>query len=658
MKNTINIDSNGIKKTLKSCNEYQAIAEYIWNGYDAGAKNIFVSLISNDLGRITDIEIKDDGIGIDYNDLEEKFKTFYSSQKIVRQNIEATHGRNGVGRFTFFKFSSKATWETIYFEKNQNINKKYKIEMDEKTLHEYITTEPELSNENIGTVVKFKIKDDVKIYEEHLRRELLKEFSLHLELKLKDNVELIVNEEKINQEINIFKRKEINLTIDKKKFNVNFAIWKDKISESSKYYYIGTKGTEILNEHTRYNRKSDNFYHSIFIKSDFFDDFKLENEKYIENSPTLYITNSNKDEAFKKMRLEIEIELNKIRKEFLKHQAKPILERYKKNGVFPKYGNNIWDIKREEELFTFVEDLYIIEPKIFSSLNLVQQKTFIKLLGVVMDSDGRDSLFTILDSVVELKDEDKKELAETLKRTSLQNVLNTIKIVEDRYKAIEYLKNLVFNKKLNVYEVEHIQKFVENHFWIFGDEFCLITAAEPKFKQAAEKYWFEIKEEEKNITIDHVDSKKEMDIFLCCRDVKNDKIRNIVVELKRPSIKLGKNEYRQIEDYKSVISTTPEFNASNEEWIFILVGREFKSDNFIDAKYKSASNHGEKFLTEKSDNCKIYVKKWSEVIAEFEMKHNFLNEKLKIQREELIKNLNDPDKILEECTKDNTAKVV
>ncbi len=89
------------------------------------------------------------------------------------------------------------------------------------------------------------------------------------------------------------------------------------------------------------------------------------------------------------------------------------------------------------------------------------------------------------------------------------------------------------------------------------------------------------------------------------------------------------------------ILNTPQFNAdTNAKWTFILVGNEYVKHNYeskpyIKSKIEQAQNLGEKSLVIKDENYKIYVKKWSEIINDFKIKHNFLIQKLKLEREKI-----------------------
>jgi hypothetical protein len=52
-------------------------------------------------------------------------------------------------------------------------------------------------------------------------------------------------------------------------------------------------------------------------------------------------------------------------------------------------------------------------------------------------------------------------------------------------------------------------------------------------------------------------------------------------------------------------------------------------------------NHGIQHLILSKDNgrVKVYAKTWSEIFADFEIKHKFLDDKLKLEREQLTNEL-------------------
>ena len=111
-----------------------------------------------------------------------------------------------------------------------------------------------------------------------------------------------------------------------------------------------------------------------------------------------------------------------------------------------------------------------------------------------------------------------------------------------------------------------------------------------------------------------------------------------MVELKRPSVTLGSKELTQVKTYFKTIQSEDRFNADNIEWEFYLVGNNINAD--IENEYENASSYGEKYLVFKVKKCKIYVKRWSDIITEFEINNSFLLDKLKLQQNAIAEHKN------------------
>ena len=119
MSEKIILGSNGIKRVLRKFSPVEAIAEYIWNGYDADATKIDVQIDANAIEGINKITIIDNGCGIDFRSLDKKFKPFYESNKMLykneNNNSSLIHGKNGIGRLTFFTNSIISLTKTSSF---------------------------------------------------------------------------------------------------------------------------------------------------------------------------------------------------------------------------------------------------------------------------------------------------------------------------------------------------------------------------------------------------------------------------------------------------------------------------------------------------------------------------------------------------------------
>ena len=343
--------------------------------------------------------------------------------------------------------------------------------------------------------------------------------------------------------------------------------------------------------------------------------------------------------------------LYRFRRNYLKEASDRFIDKLVDSHIYPEFnGNNFIDIYRKNELDNLVGTLYAAQPKIFTNLSDDNKKITIGLLKLIMDSEDKDNLFSVLKQVIDLDEDELSELAGVLKYTSLSNVAKLVKMIEDRQKVIQGLKELVFDKELYAKEVPHIQNTVENHYWLFGEQYNLITAAEPDFTLALKGLILATTGKEEEIDVDHEDKNKEMDIFMIRQDRKGDVTENVVVELKRPTVALGEKELSQVKKYMQVIRSNDRFNMGNVKWTFYLVGNKFNTSHFLEGELENNKNHGEEHLVYWVDNgmTKIYVLKWSEIFDEFSKRHEYLLEKLKLEEALWLKQHGDADEVVDD----------
>lgn len=654
----VQITTKGISKFLKAYTEEKSISEYIWNGFDAEADTINVVTTSNSMGKIDKVEIIDNGTGIEFEKLSSKFVPFYQSEKNTDSSVKMSkiHGKNGLGRLTFFCFANNAKWETVYNKENERI--KYEININCNALEDYQTQNKKVTDEKTGTkVTLYNINKIIDLDE--LKKYIVLEFCWYL--KLYPNKVLSLNGEKINYKDNVIEEEFFTVENEENKmhFEADYIQWNEKIHEEySRYYFIKSTGEERFKETTTLNKKGDSFYHSIYVTDNIFDDFYLSKDNIDGQTTIGGYSKSSKEYKF--IKKEIDKFLKSKRKPYLSIVAQNLIENYRKEDIFPEYNDkNFIETFKHNELENLVSIVCEKEPKIFSQLNKEQKKTLVRLFDLIIENGDTNSLYTILDQVIDLDDDERDELAELLDKSSMSNITKTIKLIQDRYKAVAELKELVFNPNLKANEVDHLQKMIESHYWLFGEEYSLVTAEEPNFEEALRRYLYILEDNGEKVEIESKDKRKQMDIFAVRRNINNGKIENIVVELKHPTnVKLGKKQLDQVIEYMDTILKEKRFNNYDEQWNFYLVGTEFDTSGHIERAMKNVKEKNEKSLVWEVDNYKIYVKKWSEIFSDFEIKHNFLQEKLQLQKEKLLEKekYNKADDVIDEIASNSATK--
>lgn len=646
---TVEITSGGIRKILNRYTPERAISEYIWNGFDAKASIIHIDYEyeNEELGTIKRIKISDNGTGICYEDLSAKFKKFYESQKRINNenNTDLTRGKNGYGRFTFYKFARFGQWNTSYLRGGQIMS--YNIKINSDNLIDYSPTEPVITqNVDTGTCVIF---DDIKseLSCEYIKNKLIPylkaEFAWFLELK--EEYKIYVNNEELIYSSIIAEQESVDITLStsehhKGTFNCKFIRWNTKMNDEYSRFYFLNKELELkFTKTTLLNKKGDDFWHSIIVVDDFFNGIDCDIDKDEDSSIFKLFQDSKDIKLFKDLIAKLNDFLKKKRRPFLKEKAQQIVVKFKQEKVFPDFGSNDWDKVRKDGLEDLVKNMYEVEPAIFMKLNKEQKKIFLELLNLVMDSSERNNLFKIIEAVVELDSNDRKEFAKILEVTKLKQVISTIELIRDRLLTLQNLKQLVFQHSLEAGEVKNLQVFIEKHYWIFGEEYRMVCSEEVKFEEALKKYLYILRGVTKKVYIDHPDKYKEMDLFLTGADFRGGSPHNIVVEIKNPTTikRLKSEQLNQLEEYMDVILKQDCFNDANEHWTFILIGQDY--DDIVGRRITNKLTG----LTQSGDNYSLYVKKWSEIINEVERRHKYLLDKLKIERASLSKSnsLND-----------------
>lgn len=647
----VNITNNSISNTVtKDVNK--AICEYLWNGFDANASQLSIRYTKNAFN-ITSLEIQDNGEGIDRSSLQETFGCFQDSQKLhTYQWSSQVKGKKGKGRYSFNCFASKADWVTVYKDKESHYIR-HKITIKKGDNQNYDDNEQETKSSSVkrtGTTVSFS---DINLPSDFFDSEvfldyLKKEFAVFLFLNKAQYKEILINGEKLDYEdvIEDSDNKVIQIEGDRTTFyfNVTYIRWKEKMKENYSMYFLDSSQTEKYEKTTTFNNKDTKFHHSLYISSDYFNHFtdNATGEKNLFGADNT----SPKDKVFKILVKKLKRFLEEKQKKYVAEVAsKKLLAKYQSKGII-RQPQNDYDKILVEDLKKTISAMYEVQPKIFTNLQDDQAKTLVGVVELLLQTDKREDLISIMESVVKLSDDERHNLASVLKTTDLARITDTIRLIQNRIRTISALKVAV-KPENGMNEVDDLQKLVERSFWIFGEEYNIVTQAEPDFNQALMEYLDKLYDTVPGISksnyskdkIEHPDVNKEMDIFAFRQNIQSSTIDNIVVELKHPKVKLGEKELSQVKTYMNVIMSDSRFNASNMRWKFYLVGNDFDSSNYIPNEMRNAINWGKKNLVCHIDNngiqYEIFVLKWSELFADFEIRHNFLLKKLEMKREEL-----------------------
>ena len=642
--NNQSVDSSGITNDYR-----EAINEFIWNGFEANATKILIEFSTNEAYGLRELIIRDNGDGINFDELNETFGAFLASKKRLLSLKAKSKVNKGKGRFSFVAFAENVVWNTVYRVGDKY--KKFSISMSADSKDAVECTEPEPTDKKAtGTDVVFSNITSLNVENmsfDVMEMALLKEFAWFLYLYKSRNLEIVFNGEKLDYSkyINTDMSEKAYKTIDGYSFTISLVVWQESIKEKYCCYYFDTKSVLKGRDYTSFNRNTINFNHSVYVSSNFFDNRERLPEDCGDTQMSLFIQEEDK-KTLKKLNKEIQALIEKQMSFFLSEKADGIVEEMiSDRKTFPKFSDDVYGRMRQADLTRVTKEIYKIEPMIFYKLKPIQEKSLLGFLNLLLSSEEREQVLTIIEQVVDLTPEQRNEFAKMLRRTSLENVIDTIKFLEERFRIIEILRSLVFDMTQFTNERDHIQKLVEQHFWLFGEQYNL-ASADQRMKTALEGY-NNILYGESDISAKlnpDTENERRMDIFLCNKRTVESTVgafeeENIIVELKAPKVSLSKKVYRQIEDYMDYIHRQPAFNSSIRRWKFIAVCKEV--DDEIIERYKAFERYGKVGLVYKVEKYEIYALTWDDVIKSFEMRYSSLLDKLKYDREQIANELMD-----------------
>lgn len=635
---TNEITDEGIKKHFKKVEPWEPLAELAWNGFDANASNVSVIVRETEAQGTESATVFDDGSGINFHKPRENFRRFNDS---LKKHSYSTHGSQGRGRLAFHKICNLATWYTRFEQQDAKI-----VILSSNLSDIKGTTIPPsqqiapLSEHSKGTCVELLNFHKNLPSEETLRREFSREFGWHLILMPDRTLKLNgVNIHPQNHEKSI-----TTIKCDNYDFEVDLIQWNEKPkSEKSFVYLLSSTGVVVYSQLSSLNNKPD-YYTSIYVKSPLFDDFLPTDDK-LTQSITSFVE-SKTWKIFNKA-------LNDFSQEhyanFLIKLADEQIEQYIDEGDFPDYvgmepKESLWRLQHVKGI---VKSIIINDPKLLRSSNKRQRKLIIRLLDKLSVSNENSGMLDVLESVLNLDAAAMSRFAKQIKKTKLDNIIQTIEILQNRELAINQLKEIMNVHYKDVLETPDLQKVIENNTWLFGPAYDILGAEEDSFTAITSNLRARIN------GINHIDSidldedveisgaNRQVDLFLARKKPQLDSqgkkfFRCVIIEIKRPGISLNQKHLQQLDEYAAILSNYPEFSSPLTRFELILVGRKISNQDYmISSRLKGMQMHGESGLVTNDGKVKAYVKNWSTIFDEFELTNDYLLEKLKTQREGL-----------------------
>lgn len=614
----------------------EAVKELIWNSCDADAKNIEVSFVfDRAFGEemLTDIYVKDDGHGIVYDKAEEYFGKYGRSQKTdayKSPNGRVYHGKLGQGRYKSLVIGSFVDWETV-FKLDDNELYTYQIQIDANSRMGIRISDSveKVTGRDTGTIVHIHGIPQEQMYTVNklsnnttIIPELLSTFAPYL-LAYSD-VNIKYNEVVIDptQQIKTQEEKELSYKEEGKpeiKARVVAIQWKQ--TQNSKLYICGSSGVVYAEEEYTPLKKA---AISVYLMGDHFENMHRVNMLDFGLADPAYAYFLDEAKKFAK----------ELAQEQESANAADEILRLKEDGLYPYEGEPEDEVtKAERSVFdVFAVQINRAVPQLKSSHRETKKLTYRLMKEAIKTNPS--SIKTILSEVFNLTQKQQDDLAELLTHTHLPEIIDVAKTVGDRLTFIYLLEQMVYNDSVGkpIKERSQFHKILLKELWVFGEKYTLGTS-DQSLRNLLNEH---IKCLGREDMIPEIPPEATEDLTripdIClfqqiCPGF--EKYEHLVIELKRPALKLTKKELDQIEDYALTVSANPMFDKASTRWHFVLLGQDF--DEYVENRLKNRTDGEGNLYNSEDGSISISVLKWSSVIQENKFKYEFLRKKLNYQ---------------------------
>ena len=247
-------------------------------------------------------------------------------------------------------------------------------------------------------------------------------------------------------------------------------------------------------------------------------------------------------------------------------------------------------------------------------------------------SRNPDSLSRILAAVFDLPKSRQDEFSSLLDKTELGNIIAASALVADRIAVLKMLRHMVFDPahRQTTKERGELDVLVRDNTWIFGEGFH-ITMPEAGLTKIMDRVSQELAlKRAKGTQTRKPDGKiGRIDSFMGREVPKGDRsLREyLLIELKRPSLTVGRKELDQLDDYVTAIIKQPDYVQATTTWNFFLVTTEYSPviAHRINQERRAPG------LYIDGANYKVFVKQWAELIRDCEARLDFVQEKLRVE---------------------------
>lgn len=603
-----------------------AVAELVWNAFDADAKRVDIIVEPSPLGGIDAIEVVDDGWGMSPKQALDSFSGLGGSWKKKTTKTEhegrLIHGKEGQGRFKSLALGRVAEWFVTYPLGSSKYSFVVKIISDTSNRFDISDEREAEAGDTRGVRVRISelYKAIPSLERESATEELAQVFALYMR-KYKD-VELFLNGSAVDPKAiedcaTPYPMPAVKLGSEEYPAVLEIVEW--KVTAERRLYLCNAEGFPLDEMPPGISAPGFNF--TAYLKSNAFE--ILAHDGNLGLGDLDDITRPVIDEAKRVLR-------DHFRRRS-EETARGLVAQWKAEKIYPYKSEPRNEAEEQERQVFNIAALNVSSylPK-FSEADPKAKQLQLRLLRHAIETGPADAL-RFLTEALELPAERRQELANLLDRTTLSDMIGATKLVTDRLEFLQGLQELVFDSDLQkaTKERRQLHRILSPNAWIFGEQYHL-SADDQNLTTVLKKH-LEILGDETAVDdpVERVDGSQGVIDLMLSRCIVRPGVaarEHLVVELKRPSVNIGLKEAGQIESYAIAVAEDERFKDTQTRWVFWIVGKDVTSD--ARKRAHQAGRPNGILYQDEDHNITVWVKTWAQVLEEATARMRFFQEKL------------------------------
>lgn len=625
---TVHVQGDHLQTLSRAKKPILAVAELIWNGLDADAKEVSVVIEESPLGALERVHVIDNGHGLAYQDAVIEFEKLGGSWKRHRDRSKGKgrflHGRLGKGRFRAFALGSVITWKTSYAD--NGTTKKYEIIGRSDDLEHYHVSDPIVADCETGTEVLIENmhKNFYSLRGDSAVQEIASNFALYLRQYPDVSIRYdghVVSTDHLEARITDFPIEGVNTSKGIPVLATLTVIeWRQPTDRS---LFLCDSAGFSLNEIPA-GIQAPGFSFTAYLKSDYL--HELERDGSLEL-----------DELHPVLKQLVDSTRNTLRSHFRKRaseEASDLVQRWKSERIYPYESEPTTPVDvAERHVFDICAlNVHSYLPD-FADASQKSRHLALRLLRTALETNPA-AIQAILSEVLGLPAKKQTEFAELLQKTSLDAIITASKAVANRLSFVRGLDLLLFDpeSKKQLLERRQLHRILSEKAWIFGEEFNL-TLDDQSLTELLKKHRKELGDE-----VDIVDEVRREDGSIGIVDLvlgrriptpRGEDREHLIVELKRPMHTLNDDSLGQVKSYAFAVAEDERFKDAHTRWSFWLIGNDMSSSVHRQANQKNGlpgCAHDDR-----DANMRIWVKTWGELLCDCEGRLKFFQEQLQFR---------------------------